>query len=102
MKCTACGIKFPANLHTCAPGGYSAPGVFFVINVVLLISLLGCLALGYILMTIPVGLILLIALGANLTSWTDSNCEMGSKGERVSGLSCPKCKTRHRVYPWSF
>jgi len=101
MKCQNCGDSFSANWLSPAPGGYSAPGTFFIFNVGVLSVFLAIIFCGYLIATIPVGFILLIGLSANLTSWLDSNCHMGSKGEHIKGLPCPKCKHIHPVYPWT-
>jgi hypothetical protein len=39
MKCISCGEKFPANRNSPGIGGFSSPGVFCVINIILAASL---------------------------------------------------------------
>jgi hypothetical protein len=101
MKCSSCGEKFAANMNSPSPGGFSSPGIFFIINVILIASLIVLIDQGYGIYAFFVGLILLYSLGANLTSWYDSNREIGPGGIPSAGLSCPRCGRKNRVYPWS-
>lgn len=101
MKCKRCGHRFSANWLSPGIGGYSSPGVFFIVNVGALLLFLGALLFGNLIEIALTGILLAIGLGANLTSLVDSSYPMGTDGKPVKGLPCPKCSHPHQVRPWS-
>jgi|GEM_PF-812583 hypothetical protein len=101
MICEKCETRFSANWLSPSPGGYSPPGCFFFINILLLGLCLICLIMHWWVVSGIVAFAMLVCLGANFTSWQDSNKHRGEKGQAVPGLNCPKCGHVHTVYPWS-
>jgi hypothetical protein len=101
MRCSNCGERFSASRRSGGPGGYSSPGWFLIINAGLLLALVVLLQAGHPAIGVVAGLMLLIGLSANLTSWDDCNHHMGPDGERLAGLDCPRCRHVNKVFPWS-
>lgn len=101
MICEHCETRFAANWRSPSPGGFSPPGCFFFINVLLGGIVLLFLLLQWWVMAGVTGFLLVVCLGANLTSWQDANKHMGDDGHAVPGLNCPECGHVHTVSPWS-
>lgn len=100
MKCKSCGKRYAANISQPAPGGSSAPGVFFILAVLLY-------AITGLFFVFHPGFWKWIALGVSvfvsivvLTAWTDCRGPAGLHDS--GGEECPFCGATNTVYPWSF
>ena len=100
MKCPQCAHRFAANIHSPAPGGFSAPGVFFIFNLLVAGPLIWAVVNEVWWWAAGLGFIQLIGLGANLTSWVDADEHQTPDGGAL-GLPCPSCGHISRVRPWS-
>jgi len=99
MKCKSCGKRYSASIGQPAPGGSSAPGVFFILAILLY-------ALAGFLFVFNAGFWKWIALGISvfvslivLIAWMDCR-EPGGLHEH-GGEKCPFCGETNTVYPWS-
>lgn len=101
MKCRACGARYAANQRSSAPGGFSSPGVFFVIGLVAVAATVWVAVGGAWMWAVPLGLVALITVGAALTSWGDANVHVGPDGRGLPGARCPRCRHVQPVRPWS-
>jgi hypothetical protein len=75
--------------------------VFFILNVLFLSAGVILYLYSYYILLFVLGIMMLISLSANLTSYMDCSSEMDEHGEDVKGLPCPECDFRNTVYPWS-
>ena len=98
MKCKKCGEKV---ILQSSKGGYSVPGYFFLINILLLITILTLYTLSSYIWTSVAGIILVIGLLANLTSYINCSIETGKDGQAKKGRICRNCGHINTVYPWS-
>ena len=101
MKCNHCASSFSADCYSPAPGGYSAPGKIFAVNIVVLVGLI--VAILYLpgIVVLALAFVQLISVCANLTSWMDSNSHMLPDGTAAKGIICPSCEHINPVRPWS-
>lgn len=101
MICEKCDTRFAANWRSPSPGGYSPPGCFFFINILLMGVMLLFLLLHWWILAGATGCAVLVCVGANYTSWKDSDKHVGEGGKAEPGLNCPECGHVHTVFPWS-
>lgn len=100
MKCKQCGKKYSADLFQPAPGGSSAPGVFFILALVLFSATLILFLFELkIWMWIALGTAVFVSLQI-MVAWSD--CRNDGGYAKHGGVTCPECKTVNTVYPWSF
>lgn len=99
MKCKSCGKTYSAAISQPAPGGSSAPGVFFI-----LAALLYGIA-GFLFVFHP-GFWKWIVLGVSVfvsiqvpIAWMDCRGSAGLHDH--GGEKCTSCGATNTVYPWS-
>ena len=99
MKCKNCGNRYSAAIFQGAPGGSSAPGVFFILGVVFLaVSLLLFLWDAPYVPWLSLGVAIFILIQVPI-AWGD--CRGNGGYAEHGGVDCPECKTTNTIYPWS-
>jgi hypothetical protein len=99
MKCKSCGKRYSASIGQPAPGGSSAPGVFFILAI-LLYALAGFLFVFHagFWKWIALGIAVFVSLKVPF-AWMD--CREPAGLHEDSGEQCPSCGETNTVYPWS-
>lgn len=100
MKCKSCGETYSAAIGQPAPGGSSAPGVFFILAA-LFYGIAGVLFVfrqGY-WNWIVLGISVFISIQV-VIAWMD--CRGPAGLSEHGGEKCPSCGAMNNVYPWSF
>ncbi len=100
VRCIRCHTRFSANWAQPAPGGSSAPGIFFLSSMAAFLA-----SVITWLFDIPHLWWVLLLLGAvfvlrTFISWADCRRRAGLSGD--TGETCPHCGAQNRVKPWSF
>lgn len=99
MKCKSCGNIYSAAISQPSPGGSSAPGVFFILAV-LLYAIAGFLFVFYsgYWKWIVLGISAVVSLKVPF-AWMDCRSPAGLRDR--GGERCPSCGATNTVYPWS-
>jgi hypothetical protein len=99
MKCKSCGKRYSAADGQPAPGGSSAPGVFFILAA-FLYGIAGFLFVfhpGY-WKWIVLGISVFVSIKVFI-AWMDCREPAGLNDH--GGEKCPSCEATNTVYPWS-
>lgn len=99
MKCKKCGKRYSADLFQPAPGGSSAPGIFFYLALTLFCGTVVAFLFDagfwkWILLGFGVFVMIQVPI-----AWSD--CRGNGGYEKHGGVDCPNCRATNTVYPWS-
>ena len=99
MKCISCSKSYSAAISQPSPGGSTAPGVFFIVAVLLyaMTGVLFVFHLGY-WKWIALGISVFVSLKVPI-AWMDCRGPAGLHDH--GGEKCPSCGAPNTVYPWS-
>ena len=99
MKCSSCRKPYSAAISQPAPGGSSAPGVFFIttlLSAALTVGLFWADVAAW--KWLSLGVTAFIAFQV-LVAWSD--CRGPAGLSPCGGERCPFCDRENTVWPWS-